>query len=321
MTFTHRDLATPGRLSCARPRGRRSCRASAAWSAGAVRTKSGAARPRHRSPTRRPSRDHGRPAARSFPGCAGGRRGGRRADPALLAAARRRRSGLRRRPGRRHGQLRRGLPLFGVMAAAIMRGEVVAAAIHDPVGDDMALALRGEGAWRETADGHAADAARRRAGAGRRDDRQRRPGAICRRDAARRWSAPTCRAWRRSGTSAAPAHQYRMVAAGQHSTSVVQPAACPGITRPAGCCIGRPAATRRDSTTARTGRAHLSGGMICAPDRKPAGWPCARHCISRLCPRAARGRRPRPLSLRVPAGLVCGDAPRCRTGTPSRMAT
>lgn len=46
-----------------------------------------------------------------------------------------------------------GLPLFGCMAAAIQRGEVIAAAIHDPVGDDTALALRGEGAWTETASG------------------------------------------------------------------------------------------------------------------------------------------------------------------------
>ncbi len=46
-----------------------------------------------------------------------------------------------------------GLPLFACMAAAIMRGEVVAAAIHDPMGDDSALALRGEGAWTESPDG------------------------------------------------------------------------------------------------------------------------------------------------------------------------
>ncbi len=46
-----------------------------------------------------------------------------------------------------------GLPLFGVMAAVALRGEIVAAAIHDPVGDDTALALRGEGAWMEAADG------------------------------------------------------------------------------------------------------------------------------------------------------------------------
>jgi fructose-1,6-bisphosphatase/inositol monophosphatase family enzyme len=45
-----------------------------------------------------------------------------------------------------------GLPLFGCMAAALMRGEVVAAWIHDPLGDDTAIALRGEGAWIETAE-------------------------------------------------------------------------------------------------------------------------------------------------------------------------
>ncbi len=50
-----------------------------------------------------------------------------------------------------------GMPLFGVMAAAVMRGEVVAAVIHDPLGDDSALALRGEGAWIETADGRRSD--------------------------------------------------------------------------------------------------------------------------------------------------------------------
>ncbi|MDR3538010.1 MAG: inositol monophosphatase family protein [Acetobacteraceae bacterium] len=50
-----------------------------------------------------------------------------------------------------------GLPLFGVMAAAIVRGEVVAAAIHDPLGDDTALALRGEGAWIETPAGRRTD--------------------------------------------------------------------------------------------------------------------------------------------------------------------
>ncbi|WP_158744702.1 inositol monophosphatase family protein [Acidisphaera sp. L21] len=40
-----------------------------------------------------------------------------------------------------------GLPLFGVMAAAVVNGHVVAGAIHDPVGDDTALAVRGGGAW------------------------------------------------------------------------------------------------------------------------------------------------------------------------------
>jgi fructose-1,6-bisphosphatase/inositol monophosphatase family enzyme len=40
-----------------------------------------------------------------------------------------------------------GLPLFGVMVAATVRGEVVFGAIHDPVRQDTAFALRGEGAW------------------------------------------------------------------------------------------------------------------------------------------------------------------------------
>jgi fructose-1,6-bisphosphatase/inositol monophosphatase family enzyme len=43
-----------------------------------------------------------------------------------------------------------GLPLFGVMAAAVVRGQVTAAAIHDPICDDVATALRGQGAWLET---------------------------------------------------------------------------------------------------------------------------------------------------------------------------
>ena len=40
-----------------------------------------------------------------------------------------------------------GLPLFGVMVAAVVAGQVVAGAILDPVMDDTAVALRGRGAW------------------------------------------------------------------------------------------------------------------------------------------------------------------------------
>ncbi len=46
-----------------------------------------------------------------------------------------------------------GVPLFGVMAAVIRGGEVVASVIHDPITDDSAIAVRGEGAWSEAADG------------------------------------------------------------------------------------------------------------------------------------------------------------------------
>lgn len=45
------------------------------------------------------------------------------------------------------------LPLFGVMVAVVVRGEVVLGAIHDPVCRDTAFALRGEGAWLQGRDG------------------------------------------------------------------------------------------------------------------------------------------------------------------------
>lgn len=50
-----------------------------------------------------------------------------------------------------------GLPLFGVMAAATVRGEVVLAAIHDPICRTTALALRGAGAWLQREDGSRID--------------------------------------------------------------------------------------------------------------------------------------------------------------------
>lgn len=49
------------------------------------------------------------------------------------------------------------LSLFAVMAAVIVRGEIVAAVIHDPTADDSAMALRGEGAWMTSADGTSRD--------------------------------------------------------------------------------------------------------------------------------------------------------------------
>ena len=42
-----------------------------------------------------------------------------------------------------------GLPLFGTMAAVTVRGEIVAGIIHDPIGGDFAIAVKGEGAWIE----------------------------------------------------------------------------------------------------------------------------------------------------------------------------
>lgn len=46
-----------------------------------------------------------------------------------------------------------GLPLFGTMIAGLGGGEIVFAAIHDPVCGETALAVRGEGAWMRRQDG------------------------------------------------------------------------------------------------------------------------------------------------------------------------
>ncbi len=48
-----------------------------------------------------------------------------------------------------------GLPLFGVMAAAVSHGRTVAAAILDPVVDSCSCALLGQGAWEEPCSGGA----------------------------------------------------------------------------------------------------------------------------------------------------------------------
>ncbi len=45
------------------------------------------------------------------------------------------------------------LPLFGVMAALVEEDRVLAGFIHDPVGDDTAIATAGGGAWLVAADG------------------------------------------------------------------------------------------------------------------------------------------------------------------------
>ncbi len=46
-----------------------------------------------------------------------------------------------------------GLPLFGVMLAVLVKGETVAGIIHDPVGKDFIMALRGAGAHIRHVDG------------------------------------------------------------------------------------------------------------------------------------------------------------------------
>jgi fructose-1,6-bisphosphatase/inositol monophosphatase family enzyme len=94
---------------------------------------------------------------RRFPGCVVVGEEAASADPALLRGLDDAELAFVVDPIDGTANYAAGLPLFGVMAAVVRRGEVIAAAIHDPLGDDTALALRGEGAWLGTPDGRRSD--------------------------------------------------------------------------------------------------------------------------------------------------------------------
>lgn len=91
--------------------------------------------------------------AARFPGCLVVGEEGAAADPALLGRLADADLAFVVDPVDGTANFAAGLPLFGCMAAAILRGEVVAGWIHDPLGDDTAIAVRGEGAWIETPNG------------------------------------------------------------------------------------------------------------------------------------------------------------------------
>lgn len=94
---------------------------------------------------------------REFPGCVVIGEEAASADPALLGDLLTADLAFVVDPVDGTANFASGLALFGVMAAVFCRGEIVGAVIHDPVGDDSALALRGEGAWIETPDGRRRD--------------------------------------------------------------------------------------------------------------------------------------------------------------------
>lgn len=94
---------------------------------------------------------------RRFPGCAVIGEEAASADPSLLAQLADAELAFVVDPIDGTSNYAAGVPLFGIMVAAIVRGEVVGAIIHDPLGDDTAFALRGEGAWIEAADGRRND--------------------------------------------------------------------------------------------------------------------------------------------------------------------
>ena len=157
-----------------------------------------------------------------------------------------------------------GLPLFGVMVAATCRGEVIGAAIHDPVGDDTAWALRGEGAWMEDAAG------------GRTALRVAAPAPVAQMAGAVSWrymvpaqQAVVCPNLPRVAAAwdyRCAAHQYRVMAAG-HCHFAVYARLLPW-DHAAGWLLHQEAggwSQRFDGSAYRV--AESTGGLVLAPDR------------------------------------------------------
>jgi fructose-1,6-bisphosphatase/inositol monophosphatase family enzyme len=168
-----------------------------------------------------------------------------------------------------------GVPVFGCMAAALRRGEVVAGWIHDPVGgDDTAIALRGQGAWVEDAAGR------------RKDLRVAAPAPVSHMVAAISWgfmpeplkSRVTGNLPRLAATVGyrCAAQEYRLAAAG-HLHLLVYQRLLPWDHAP-GWLLHREAG---GFGAQFDGRAYSplvhSGGLICAPDE--AGWAAARAAL------------------------------------------
>lgn len=205
--------------------------------------------------------------AKAFPGCAIVGEEAASADPAILQRLKGADLAFVVDPVDGTANYAAGLPLFGCMAAAIVRGEVVMSVIHDPVGDDSAVAIRGDGAWMMAADG---------------------------RETALRVAAPVplgamsgCASWRYLSEPArtsvhhglshvaasmsyrCAAHEYRLVAGGHTHFSVYGRLYpwdhAPGVLlhREAGGFSARFDGSPYDPTD-------TGGGLICAPDE--AGW-------------------------------------------------
>ena len=167
-----------------------------------------------------------------------------------------------------------GLPLFGVMLAATVRGEVVLSAIHEPVREDTAFALRGEGAWIQSKDGSTVSL------------RVAEPAPLSGMEAMVSTSylpeplrtvvnGNLSRIGMVSSLRCA-AHEYRMVASG-HCHILLYNKLMPW-DHAAGWLLHREAggySAHFDGSGYRP--AHFSGGLICAPDR--ASWQLARDAL------------------------------------------
>ena len=167
-----------------------------------------------------------------------------------------------------------GLSLFGTMVAATIRGEIVFGAIHDPVCNDTAFAMRGEGAWLELPDGS------------RYDLKVAAPAPVSQMDAivgvnflpeplrttvAGNLSKLGMTAWLRCA-----AHEYRLAASG-HCHLLFYNKLMPW-DHAAGWLLHREAggySAHFDGSPYRP--VNLTGGLLCAPDE--ASWHAAQQVI------------------------------------------
>jgi len=167
-----------------------------------------------------------------------------------------------------------GLPLFGSMVAAVVRGQVQASVILDPVSDSASLAVLGQGAWELAADGsraalHVAAPVP--------------PGEMT---GAASWRylspelrdevLPNLRLVAQVWDFRCAAHQYRMLAAG-HCHFVMFNRLMPWDHLP-GCLLHQEAggyAAKFDQSPYLPGQ--TTGGLICAPDA--TSWAALRNAL------------------------------------------
>jgi fructose-1,6-bisphosphatase/inositol monophosphatase family enzyme len=211
---------------------------------------------------------------RHFPGCVVIGEEAASADPTLLDAVASAELAFVVDPIDGTSNYAGGIPLFGMMAAAIVRGEVVAGAILDPICDDMALALRGEGAWSEAPDGTTTPV------------RVAAPAPVADMNGHISWRylppaerpAVCANLPRLAGAwdFRCAAHQYRMVASG--STHVLMFNRLLPWDHAPGWLLHREGggySARFDGSAYRP--EHLEGGLICAPDE--ASWHALRAAL------------------------------------------
>ena len=169
-----------------------------------------------------------------------------------------------------------GLPLFGVMTAATVRGEVMLAAIHDPVCHNTAFALRGEGAWIQDEDGSRTDL--RVAGAVSVQDMDAIVGTNFLPEPLRTTVNGNLSRLRMSSWLRCAAHEYRMAAAG-YCDLLFYNKLMPW-DHAAGWLLHQEAggySAHFDGSPYRS--THLTGGLICAPDQ--TSWQLARDTLLR----------------------------------------